>query len=47
MSKDLDGIIGTWNAGAERLFGYAAEEVIGRSISILIPSDRPDEEPEI
>ena len=47
MSKDLDGIIGTWNAGAERLFGYAAEEVIGRSISILIPPDRLDEEPEI
>ena len=47
VSKDLDGIIGTWNAGAERLFGYAAEEVIGRSISILIPPDRLDEEPEI
>ena len=47
MSKDLDGIIGTWNAGAERLFGYAAEEVIGQSISILIPPDRLDEEPEI
>ena len=47
VSKDLDGIIGTWNAGAERLFGYAAEEVIGRSISILIPPDRHDEEPQI
>lgn len=47
VSKDLNGIISTWNAGAERLFGYAAEEVIGKSISILIPPDRHNEEPEI
>ena len=47
VSKDLNGIIATWNAGAERLFGYMAEEVIGKSISILIPPDRPDEEPGI
>ena len=47
VSKDLDGIIGTWNAGAERLFGYAAEEVIGRPVTMLIPPDRLDEEPEI
>ena len=47
LSKDLDGIIVTWNRGAERLFGYTAEEAIGQSIMILIPPDRHDEEIEI
>ncbi len=47
VSKNLDGIVSSWNQGAERLFGYSAEEMIGRPISILIPPDRPDEEPEI
>ena len=47
MSKDLDGIIKTWNPGAERLFGYTAEEVIGKPITLLIPIDRHDEEPDI
>lgn len=47
VSKDLNGIIQTWNRGAERLFGYLAEEVIGKSILILIPPERDDEEPEI
>lgn len=47
VSKDLDGIIATWNRGAEHLFGYKAEEVIGRPITILIPPDRLGEEPEI
>ena len=47
VSKDLDGIIRTWNCGAERLFGYKAAEVIGRPITILIPPDRLDEEPGI
>jgi len=47
ISKDLDGIIRTWNRGAERLFGYKAAEVIGRPITILIPPDRLDEEPGI
>ena len=45
VSKDLEGIIATWNKGAERIFGYAAEEVIGKPISILIPADRQNEEP--
>src|SRR3984893_16953583 len=46
-SKDLNGLIATWNPGAERLFGYASEEVIGKPITILIPPDRQDEETEI
>ena len=47
ISKGLDGIITSWNRGAERLFGYTAEEVIGKSVTILIPEDRMNEEPEI
>jgi PAS domain S-box-containing protein len=47
VSKDLNGIITSWNKGAERIFGYTAEEVIGKPITILIPPDRPDEEPSI
>src|SRR5262249_61386069 len=47
VSMNLDGIITSWNNGATRLFGYAAEGVIGRSITIIIPPDRHDEEPAI
>lgn len=47
VSKDLNGIITSWNRSAERLFGYAAEEVVGKSITIIIPPDRLSEEPEI
>jgi PAS domain S-box-containing protein len=47
VSKDLNGIIMTWNQGAERLFGYRPEEVVGLPITILIPSDRQNEEPAI
>lgn len=47
VTKDLNGIITSWNQGAERLFGYRAEEVVGKSVTILIPEDRPDEEPAI
>jgi len=47
ISKDLTGIITSWNKGAERLFAYTAAEVIGQSITILIPPDRLDEESEI
>jgi PAS domain S-box-containing protein len=47
ISKNLDGVILTWNRGAERVFGYKAEEVVGKPITILIPSDRFDEEPGI
>jgi PAS domain S-box-containing protein len=47
VSKDLNGIITSWNKGAERIFGYLAEQVIGKSIKILIPPDRHDEETNI
>jgi PAS domain S-box-containing protein len=44
ISKNLDGIITSWNRGAERVFGYTAEEAIGQPIIIVIPKDRQDEE---
>src|SRR5688572_26437757 len=47
ISKNLDGKITSWNRGAERLFGYAAQEAIGQHVTILIPADRADEEPGI
>ncbi|HEX7235615.1 MAG TPA: PAS domain S-box protein [Gammaproteobacteria bacterium] len=47
VSKTLDGIITSWNAGAVRLFGYAAEEAVGRPITMLIPDDRRYEEQRI
>jgi PAS domain S-box-containing protein len=47
ISKTLEGVIVTWNEGATRIFGYAADEAIGRSITIVIPEDRLHEEPAI
>jgi PAS domain S-box-containing protein len=47
ISKDLNGIIKSWNGGAQRIYGYLAEEVLGKPITILIPPDRHDEEPKI
>ncbi len=47
VSKDLNGILTSWNKGAERLFGYTAEEAIGQSVTMLIPPERLDEEPGI
>jgi PAS domain S-box-containing protein len=44
VSKDLNGIITSWNKGAERLFGYAAEEAVGQNILLIIPPGRRDEE---
>jgi PAS domain S-box-containing protein len=44
LSKNLDGIVTSWNRGAERVFGYLAEEVIGKPITILIPAERHHEE---
>jgi PAS domain S-box-containing protein len=43
VSKTLEGIITTWNEGATRLFGYTADEIIGKPVTILIPADRQDE----
>jgi PAS domain S-box-containing protein len=45
IGKDLAGIITDWNKGAERIYGYAAEEVIGKPVSILAPPEREDEIP--
>ncbi|MFY9976838.1 MAG: PAS domain S-box protein [Candidatus Sulfotelmatobacter sp.] len=45
--KSLDGTITSWNRGAERIYGYTAEEILGKNISMLVPGDRPDEIPEI
>ena len=47
VSKSLDGIITSWNRGAQRIFGYTAEETVGRSVLMLVPADRKDEEPKI
>jgi two-component system CheB/CheR fusion protein len=47
LSKSLDGIIRSWNRGAERLFGYTASEAIGQSVLMLIPEERHNEEPGI
>ena len=47
IAKTLDGIITSWNTGAEKLYGYTAEETVGRPISMLVPPERPDEIPRI
>ena len=47
ISKDLDGVITSWNRGAQALFGYTAREAVGNSVRTLIPPDRLDEESEI
>src|SRR5580698_9224525 len=47
VSKTLEGVITSWNAGAERLFGYTAEEAIGQNISMIIPPERRGEETSI
>jgi PAS domain S-box-containing protein len=44
ISKNLDGIITSWNSSAEKMFGYTAQEAIGRHITLIIPADRQDEE---
>ena len=46
-SKDLNGIITSWNKSAERLFGYTAEEIIGQPVTLIIPPELHDDEPRI
>jgi len=47
IGKDLNGMISSWNKGAERIYGYTPDEIVGKHISLLAPSDRRDEIPEI
>ena len=47
VSKTLQGVVTSWNKGAQRIFGYTAEEMVGQPINILFPPDRQDEEPSI
>jgi len=47
IGKTLDGVIVSWNPGAERIYGYKAEEMVGQPISLLVPPDAPDEIPQI
>ena len=47
LGKSLDGIITSWNAGAQRLFGYSAAEIVGRSVMMLVPPERAEEEAQI
>jgi len=47
IGKDMDGIVTSWNQGAEKIFGYKAEEMVGRSIMVLLPPDRAEEESDI
>src|SRR5215472_13080815 len=48
ISKDLDGVITSWNKSAERVFGYTAEEAVGQTVAaLLIPPDRQEEEADI
>ena len=47
LSMDLEGTITTWNKGAQQIFGYSAAEMVGKSITVLVPPNREDEEPAI
>ena len=47
VSKDINGVITSWNSGAQRLFGYTIQEAVGKPVTMLIPADRHDEEPKI
>jgi PAS domain S-box-containing protein len=47
IGKTLEGVVTTWNRGAEHVYGYTSAEMVGRSVSVLVPPDRPDEVREI
>ncbi|MBA2411484.1 MAG: PAS domain S-box protein, partial [Burkholderiaceae bacterium] len=44
ISKTLEGVITSWNAGAERIFGYTSDEAVGKPMTLIIPSERHEEE---
>jgi PAS domain S-box-containing protein len=43
IAKDLEGVIGSWNPSAERLYGYTSDEVVGHPLAVILPTDRRDE----
>ena len=47
IGTGLDGIVFSWNKGAEKIYGYSAAEVLGKPVSILLPPDRPDDQAQI
>jgi len=47
IGQDLNGVVTSWNGGAQQLFGYPASEAIGRSITLIIPAERRSEEDEV
>src|ERR1019366_853881 len=47
VSKDLNGVVTSWNQGAERIFGYTSQEMVGKPITLIIPPELHDQEPHI
>ncbi|MBW3630708.1 MAG: PAS domain S-box protein, partial [Gemmatimonadetes bacterium] len=47
IGETLEGVITSWNPGAERMYGYSADEIVGKAISLIVPDDHPDELPAI
>src|SRR4051812_8790514 len=47
LAHSTEGVVLSWNSGAERIYGYAADEIVGRKIAMIVPSDRRDELPDL